>query len=783
MSRYLISTPDQPRVRRATDVTSVLLGGILLLWALVNREHLDPLNRALDNLVGVLPSWADEPLSIIYTFGFVYSVAILGLLIAAGRSHRDALRDVALALLVAVGLGVVLVRVSQGEWPHVLPEIGLTRPERQTPVFRIAVTTAVLVAASPHLALPVRRVGRSIVALAVIAGSGLGFGLPSDAVGGVGIGVLAAGAAFLVIGAPSGIPDLDSIARGMARLRVPVTGLTVPYSRSWGVRRVLATGPEGTPVLIKVYGRDATDQQLLAKLWRSLWYREQRRSFTVSRLQSVQHEALLTLWAERSGVPVPTVLTAGAPDRELALLALSAGGMRLDRLAEQDVTDALLVELWQAVNRLHAAGIGHGSLDARTVRFTPGGIELDDLSAGTLSATAGELAQDVVELLFSVTALVGPERAVATARAGLDDASLIAALPYLQLPALRAETRAQAARPKALLAALATELSDSLDHPLPKPVEMRRVSPRTLALAVMSILAALTIIPAVGGIDLSTVAEELRSAAWGLVVVAWVVGQAVFVTEASSMMFATTATVPFRPLIVLQIASKLIGVATPGVTGTVAANAAFLSRYGVGRAASLTQGMMDAVAGMLVEVVILALAFGFTDLDLGVDLSDTDLAVGRLAVGVLVVIILAAVIVLRIPKLRASSMNVVATMWAAVRGVVGEPTRAIGLLGGNLATRVLRAAVLWLALIALDQQLGLGVVLVVVIATGLLQGLVPVPGGIGVAEAVTTGFLVALGVDEAAAFAATVTYRFITFYLAVLQGAVALTWLTRNEHL
>lgn len=764
-------------------MTSVLLGGILLLWAMVNRERLDPLNRALDNLMGVLPSWANEPLSIIYTFGFVYSVAILGLLIAAGRSHRDALRDVALVLLVAVGLGVLLVRVSQGEWPHVLPEIGLTRPERQTPVFRIAVTTAVLVAASPHLALPVRRVGRSIVALAVIAGSGLGFGLPSDALGGVGIGVLAAGAAFLVIGAPSGIPDLDSIAMGMAQLGVPVTGLTVPYSRSWGVRRVLATGSEGAPVLIKVYGRDATDQQLLAKLWRSLWYREQRRSFTVSRLQSVQHEALLTLWAERSGVPVPTVLTAGAPDRELALLALSAGGMRLDRLAEQDVTDALLVELWQAVNRLHAAGISHGSLDARIVRSTPGGIELDDLSAGTLSATASELAQDVVELLFSVTALVGPERAVATARAGLDDAPLIAALPYLQLPALRAETRAQAARPKAVLAALATELSDTLGHPLPKPVEMRRVSPRTLALAVMSILAALTIIPAVGGIDVSTIAEELRSAAWGVIVIAWVIGQAVFVTEASSMMFATTATVPFRPLIVLQIASKFIGVATPGVTGTIAANAAFLSRYGVSRAASLTQGTMDAVAGMLVEVVVLALTFGFTDLDLGVDLSDTDLAVGRLAVGVLVVIILAAVIVLRIPKLRAPSLSVIATMWAAVRGVIGEPTRAIGLLGGNLATRVLRAAVLWLALIALDQRLGLGVVLVVVIATGLLQGLVPVPGGIGVAEAVTTGFLVALGVDEAAAFAATVTYRFITFYLPVLQGAVALTWLTRNEHL
>jgi hypothetical protein len=50
------------------------------------------------------------------------------------------------------------------------------------------------------------------------------------------------------------------------------------------------------------------------------------RSFTFSRLESVQHEALLTLWAARAGVSVPDVLTAGAADDEIALLAVSAGG-------------------------------------------------------------------------------------------------------------------------------------------------------------------------------------------------------------------------------------------------------------------------------------------------------------------------------------------------------------------------------------------------------------------------------------------------------------------------
>ncbi|MFU8840599.1 MAG: lysylphosphatidylglycerol synthase transmembrane domain-containing protein [Nitriliruptoraceae bacterium] len=185
----------------------------------------------------------------------------------------------------------------------------------------------------------------------------------------------------------------------------------------------------------------------------------------------------------------------------------------------------------------------------------------------------------------------------------------------------------------------------------------------------------------------------------------------------------------------------------------------------------------------IISTFFLLLAFTFSDLDLGIDLSSSDLAVGRVAVVLLLVVVAAAVLVAVVPKLRAPLVRFLATVWDAVRSVVADPTRAVGLLGGNLGTRVLRAVVLWSVLVALDQRLGLGVVLVAVIATGLLQAIVPVPGGIGVAEAVLTGFLVGLGVPEAPAFAAAVVYRAIIFYVPILQGAVAMAWLTRNDHL
>jgi uncharacterized protein (TIRG00374 family) len=73
--------------------------------------------------------------------------------------------------------------------------------------------------------------------------------------------------------------------------------------------------------------------------------------------------------------------------------------------------------------------------------------------------------------------------------------------------------------------------------------------------------------------------------------------------------------------------------------------------------------------------------------------------------------------------------------------------------------------------------------LVINVAVALLGGLMPVPGGIGVAEAGYTAGLVAIGVPEATAFAAAITTRLCTFYLPPIWGYFAMRWLRRNEYL
>ncbi|HET7846215.1 MAG TPA: lysylphosphatidylglycerol synthase domain-containing protein, partial [Acidimicrobiia bacterium] len=66
--------------------------------------------------------------------------------------------------------------------------------------------------------------------------------------------------------------------------------------------------------------------------------------------------------------------------------------------------------------------------------------------------------------------------------------------------------------------------------------------------------------------------------------------------------------------------------------------------------------------------------------------------------------------------------------------------------------------------------------------TSLFAGFMPIPGGVGVAEAAMTAILVAFGVDESAALAVTASYRVITFYLPALEGFFGTRWLERHDY-
>ena len=155
----------------------------------------------------------------------------------------------------------------------------------------------------------------------------------------------------------------------------------------------------------------------------------------------------------------------------------------------------------------------------------------------------------------------------------------------------------------------------------------------------------------------------------------------------------------------------------------------------------------------------------------------------RLLVGIAVALVVTAVMVLALPKVRAKGHARCAKHPFQPLGRCAEPTQRMAVFGGAIASELLYALALGATCLAYGVDLTLPQLVFVNTSASVLSGLIPVPGGIGAAEAALSAGLIAMGVDESTAFAIALTQRLCTFYLPPIWGFVSLRWLTRKGYL
>ncbi|MEA2009278.1 MAG: flippase-like domain-containing protein [Actinomycetota bacterium] len=765
-------------MRRASDVWLVVIGLALLLWTAANVNRVLAVETALIDLAQSAPLWFEQVFRVAYFLGLVLAWAIVISVVAQGKKRLDLLRDIALAIVATLGGILFLIWWLDGSIPVLLPEFADQDGGFSFPIMRVATLTAVITVVAPHLARPVRRFGWLMIVLVAISGFGLGLGLPGDAVGGLGLGLMAGGAVLLLFGSPLGYPDRSAVAAGLGDLGLRIADLELAPDRSWGVRRLTGSLDDGTPIEVKAYGRDAVGSQRFARAWRSLWYRDGGQTYTSNRLQAVEHEALALLTAQRDGIATPEILAVGLGGEDMALLATTRRGtaIRPDELSATSLT-----AVWKEVTLLHHSGIAHGALTLDAITIDDGQPVIGDLAGSSLSASDTRRSLDVVSLLFSTAAVVGAEDAIAAARIGIGDDKLTAALPYVQVPALARSQRSMVDKPKALMSDLSAAIAAATGAKAPEPAKLRRVRPKDLIMPALSFIAAYALIGMMTDIDFVAVWDVVESATWIWIVVAFFVGQFAFFFDATGMLYATGYPLPLRPLAILQVSVKWIGLAVPSAAGRVTMNALFLRKYGVSPTLAVTQGALDGLAGFVTEAGILLVALIATDLSLDLDTEAINWGLVLLIVAVLIIGLIIAV--LRIRRLRETVLPPLKDAWAMLWSLLKDPKRTFGLLGSNLASRTILAITLWFILHAIGTPLPLVMALVVTVATNLLAGLVPIPGGIGVAEAVLTSFLMIAGLGADEAFAAAVVFRIATFYVPAGEGFFAMKWLERNGYL
>lgn len=795
---------DVRTVRRASDATRVALA-IIACAVLILVSHTA---GAPPTGTTAPPEWTlptapqslhslDDALRWVGTLG----VLVLATLAAAVGRRSRMLLDLALSALGIVAV-VYLMQAVMGELPARV-RAGPQDLPLVPPVTAVALGMGAACAAAPFIGRITRRLMYGVVALGVVAsaiyqGTGM-IGVLAGVV--VGWGVVAS--IHLAFGSPTGFPSADRAAADARSLGIEVDDVHATEDQDWSVARFTArlVGHDRSPedrVTLVVYGRDAANAQALSRLWRLVWYRDAGRAQGYSRTQLVEHQAFVTMLAERAGVAVPQVLSAGlvGESEDAALVETSPPGVPLSSLEASAVSEAMLASLWGQVSRLHAAGIAHGSLDGSRVLVTPrGDVSFTDLRRATASAPDELRSRDVAEALVATALAVGSDRAVSAAHHALGSERLATALPFLQPAALGNDTRQSLRRDRHLLGELRSAAASSAGVEEPALVELRRIKPTTVLFALMLLFGFWLIIGQITGAG--DLGSALTDANYWWVTAVVLVAFLPAVGTAYALTGTVTQPLPFGSVIILEYALALMSLIGSSVA-TTATVIRFFQRRGLAASIAVSSGVLRSLSNFFVQAVVVIACVPFMSGDFaagsirksgstsGSTSDEESMIVWILLVAVVGVGVAVGVLVMR-PRFRHAISDKVkpqaAAMWANLRELLHEPRRVARLLFGNALAQVLYALALGAALAAYGQSVSFAALLVVNTAASLLGGVAPVPGGMGVTEAALVAGLTALGVPQTEAVATTLTYRLFTNYLAPAWGYPSLYWLRRNEYL
>ena len=773
--RFFSSAADAPRARRPTDLVLcvVSIATIATTAALApDPKDTSPTAAFIQSLPGLF-GWFWE---IVHVLAIAWAAALL---VAAlfGKGRRSLFRDQVLALLLAMLGGFLLA----GDIATAIDGLTTFDPPPIFPAVAVALVAAVLVTSSPHLGRPARRTGRLLVGGSFLSAIALGGTLPMGAIAAIAIGTAAGTIVHLIFGSPGGRPTAQQVAVALADLGFDTVDVEPARLQTRGVAVMRATTSVGGTLLVKIYGRDAWDGQLLSTIWTTLWYRDEAPTLTFSRLQQVEHEAFVTLLAERADVPVLPVVAAG-PVANDALLVVETNGVQLS--AAGDATDAMLDDLWRGVGRMHRAGIAHGALDAERLFLQPDHtLVIGDFGRATGLASDADVQADRAQLLVTSALALGSDRAIAVAARALDDSALTGLLPYLQEAALSRSSRAALEASELDLDSLREAAASAAATEVPDLVPLRRVTWGSLLQLALIGIAAWVVISTIAGVGVDTIADELSTADWTWLLFALAVAPLVQIFGAFSTIGAALMAVRYGPVLQLQFAIQFIALAVPSSAARIAVSVRFFQRAGAPTATAVAIGAIDSVSGFLIQAAILgtiALA-NLVTLDLSLSGSDVTFSGKFLVIGAIVLLILVVVAIL-IPRVRRMIAPHLTEAKESAR-VLRQPVKLLQLFGGNFAAQLMLAVVLGLCLRAFGEHATLAELLLVNTMTSLFSGIMPVPGGIGVTEAAMTTLLIGVGIPEALPVAATLAYRIITFYLPPLWGVVSMRSLKRHGNL
>lgn len=249
-----------------------------------------------------------------------------------------------------------------------------------------------------------------------------------------------------------------------------------------------------------------------------------------------------------------------------------------------------------------------------------------------------------------------------------------------------------------------------------------------------------------------------------------------FAAASSIYVLLSPRRLSFAATYLVQIAGAFAGKVLPAGLGSISVNYLYLRKQGLRQAVAATviatNNLLGYVGHGLWLLIVWVLAGHGQLMSRPVNLNHWVI----LAIGVGVVVLLGVLYSFR-RRLR----TVIRDVLMQLRAYRKQPLRLASALLASMVLTACNIAIVWLSAQALDVSLGV-LAAAIALTTGILaQTVTPTPGGLGGVEAGLVGGLVLNGVPLEAAVTVTILFRFVTYWLPLLFGGLALLVAVRRQ--
>jgi glycosyltransferase 2 family protein len=278
-------------------------------------------------------------------------------------------------------------------------------------------------------------------------------------------------------------------------------------------------------------------------------------------------------------------------------------------------------------------------------------------------------------------------------------------------------------------------------------------------------------------------------AEWLWVIMALVLAQLAYVASGVEGIGSVSGPLPFGRAVAVEFANAFSALAG-GTAAVFATRVRFFQRQGYDSTVALSSGAIMATSSWIAIAVLFLVSLPFAWGNIHFEVTPESGGDSKLVWIILAVVVLVAVaagLLLAVPRLRRLAADKLRPkardIWGNLKQVASSPHKLALLVGGSFAQELLVVMALSVSLRAFGDHVNLPTLYVVIFLAGIIGGISPSPGGMGVVEAGMILGLTAAGVSEADATAAVFIQRLFTSYLPPIWGWITLVWMRRREYL